>query len=73
MEWSEGGKWDNCNSIINKYILKKENEFLCKIQFLYHFQQIEAFEDYLNAIEKKELSLTTAMTNDTIFKCNWKI
>ena len=24
MEWSEGGgKWDNCNSIINKYILKK--------------------------------------------------
>ena len=25
MEWSEGGgKWDNCNSIINKYILKKE-------------------------------------------------
>ena len=25
MEWSEGGKWDNCNSIINKYIKKKEN------------------------------------------------
>ena len=23
MEWSEGGEWDNCNSIINKYILKK--------------------------------------------------
>ena len=23
MEWSEGGgKWDNCNSIINKYIKK---------------------------------------------------
>ena len=22
MEWSEGGEWDNCNSIINKYILK---------------------------------------------------
>ena len=23
MEWSEGGgKWDNCNSIINKYIFK---------------------------------------------------
>ena len=21
----KGGKWDNCNSIINKYILKKEN------------------------------------------------
>ena len=26
MEWSEGGrKWDNCNSIINKYIKKKTN------------------------------------------------
>ena len=24
MEWSEGGKWDNCNSIINKYIFKKQ-------------------------------------------------
>ena len=24
MEWSDGGKWDNCNSIINKYILKKK-------------------------------------------------
>ena len=23
MEWSEGGKWDNCNSIINKYIFLK--------------------------------------------------
>ena len=22
MEWSEGEKWDNCNSIINKYIKK---------------------------------------------------
>ena len=25
-----GGEWDNCNSIINKYILKKE---FCKIHF----------------------------------------
>ena len=26
MEWREGGgKWDNCNSIINKYIKKKRN------------------------------------------------
>ena len=24
VEW--GGKWDNCNSIINKYILKKKKE-----------------------------------------------
>ena len=23
MEWSGGGEWDNCNSIINKYIFKK--------------------------------------------------
>ena len=27
MEWSEGGKWDNCNSIINTYIKKKDNFF----------------------------------------------
>ena len=26
MEWSGGGKWDNCNSIINKYILKKKDK-----------------------------------------------
>ena len=28
--WSgvKGGKWDNCNSIINKYILKKEYTIL---------------------------------------------
>ena len=24
--WSGGGKWDNCNSIINKYIKKKKNK-----------------------------------------------
>ena len=29
MEWSEGGKWDNCNSIINKYILKKKRNTKC--------------------------------------------
>ena len=33
MEW--GGKWDNCNSIINKYIKKKEkkepSEFLVEL------------------------------------------
>ena len=28
IEWSVGGKWDNCNSIINKYIKKKKkNKF----------------------------------------------
>ena len=26
MEWSEGGEWDNCNSIINKYIKKKKRK-----------------------------------------------
>ena len=25
------GKWDNCNSIINKIYLKKEEELLCDI------------------------------------------
>ena len=24
MEWSEGGKWDNCDSIINKIYLKNK-------------------------------------------------
>ena len=28
MEWSEGGgKWDNCNSIINKYIFLKKRGY----------------------------------------------
>ena len=32
MEWSEeGGKWDNCNSIINKYIQKKEMEITWRV------------------------------------------
>ena len=35
LEWSAGGKWDNCNSIINKYIKKKEkkepSEFLVEL------------------------------------------
>ena len=31
MEWSEGGEWDNCNSIINKYI-KKEEERILKVK-----------------------------------------
>ena len=34
-EWSGGGKWDNCNSIINKYIEKKRKDvsisFLLKL------------------------------------------
>ena len=47
MEWSVGGKWDNCNSIINKYILKKKknhhasNTVLCvlhKPSHLFHIK-----------------------------------
>ena len=30
MEWGEGGKWDNCNSIINKYIKKKVEDLSFK-------------------------------------------
>ena len=26
MELSDGGKWDNCNSIINKYIFLKKRK-----------------------------------------------
>ena len=26
MEWTEGGEWDNCNGIINKYIKKHINK-----------------------------------------------
>ena len=26
MEWSGVGKWDNCNSIINKYIKKRKKK-----------------------------------------------
>ena len=44
MEWSEGGgKWDNCNSIINKYILKKVL-FQKKFLFIYLFQRGEGSE-----------------------------
>ena len=32
MEWSVGGKWDNCNSIINKYIQKKRCRWLKKLE-----------------------------------------
>ena len=33
MEWSEGGKWDNCNSMINKYIFFKKTKEMRLIQF----------------------------------------
>ena len=35
MEWSEGGEWDNCNSIINKYILKKRQRRPCYPSIIY--------------------------------------
>ena len=32
MEWSEGGKWDNCISIINKIYLKNKIKLEKKIK-----------------------------------------
>ena len=38
MERSEGGEWDNCNSIINKiYLKKKESKASFKIDYLDEF------------------------------------
>ena len=44
MEWSVGGKWDNCNSIINKYFFKKRKttmpqtlSYVCCINLLICF------------------------------------
>ena len=46
--WSgvKRGKWDNCNSIINKYILKKERVTICLNQMLtsYSILRLVAFE-----------------------------
>ena len=39
MEWSEGGKWDNCNSIINKYIKKKIKTMNIKTTY-HNYQQL---------------------------------
>ena len=38
VEW--GGTWDNCNNIINKYILKKK-KFGGSIYFVVHLESIE--------------------------------
>ena len=47
MEWSEGGgKWDNCNSIINKYIYFKSGEK--KPWYIYTME-------YYSAIKKKQI------------------
>ena len=37
MGWSEGGKWDNCNSIINKYI-KKFSRWPSNVENIDHIQ-----------------------------------
>ena len=51
--WSGvGGEWDNCNSIINKYIKKKKKKAFDKIQ---HFFMIKA----LNKVGIEVLSYKT--------------
>ena len=47
MEWSGGGKWDNCNSIINKYI-KKNNQDCQKIK-LYGSPTTKELKDKLHS------------------------
>ena len=37
MEWSEAGEWDNCNSMINKYIFKRLNKK--SIKSVFHFNE----------------------------------
>ena len=32
MEWSEGVKWDNCNSIINKIYFFKKKKVICAME-----------------------------------------
>ena len=39
MDWS-GGEWDNCNSIINKYILKKIKDSTFLHNYLQHTASI---------------------------------
>ena len=33
----EGGEWDNCNSIINKYIKKNVKLIICLITYLFYY------------------------------------
>ena len=43
-----GGKWDNCNSIINKYIKKKKKSKICENKLIHTHKKkkkrIQAFE-----------------------------
>ena len=60
MEWSEGGgKWDNCNSIINKYIKKREKstvKSMIQINDLEHKENINSqpVGNEETTIQKKE-------------------
>ena len=44
MEWSGGGEWDNCNSIINKYIKKRKQN---KTKNIYKFKKKRVGKDAL--------------------------
>ena len=43
MEWSEGGEWDNCNSIINKYILKNKKVVLIVVPVMWSLLPLLTF------------------------------
>ena len=51
MEWSEGGEWDNCNSIINKYI------FLKKPEAAVGFGEVQRLRGYCNQKGSMETNL----------------
>ena len=55
MVWSGGWKWDNCNSIINKYILKKEKR---KKMFKWFTRAFEKNLCSVTAIQISKLFLT---------------
>ena len=51
VEW--GGKWDNCNSIINKYIKKKKekNKIIKLFLVEYLLTDNRIFVNYVNRVE----------------------
>ena len=54
--WSgvKGGKWDNCNSIINKYILKRQSLESKAANFKFYAL---AMDDSTDAIDTAQLSI----------------